>query len=133
MKKILITIIVLLILVSVFVICYIRPEINGLVEYLTSNDDYTEPASITSQKAIENSKKMLDEKTIKTIINYDNPKVQEVVANKQLSIVYFDKSVKDGRLLYRITFNTIHDGLLGPVVFYVDKLSGNVVGGEYRE
>ncbi len=132
MKKILIALTALLILVSTFVIDYIRPKSNESIGYLTPNGDYIEPASITPQKAIENSKNMLDEKIIETITNYDNPKVQEVVANEQLSIFYFDKSVKDGRLLYRITFNTVHDGLLGPVVFYVDTLSGNVVGAEYR-
>lgn len=100
---------------------------------LTTNGDYTEPTSITLQKAIENCKKMLNEKTIDTITNYDNPKVQEVVANEQPAIVFFDKSTKDERMLYRVTFNTIHDGLLGPIVFYVDKSNGNVVGGESRE
>ena len=46
----------------------------------------------------------------------------------------FDESIDaTGKSLYKITYNTELDGLLGPITFYVDKMSGIVIGADYRE
>ena len=83
--------------------------------------------------AIENVKKMLDEKSIKTITNFDNPEIEEMVFDTQPFMHYFEEKTDIiGKTLYKITFNTTQDGLLGPLVFYIDKSSGDVIGVEYR-
>lgn len=91
------------------------------------------PVEITEQTAIENVTKMLDEKSIKTIKNLDNPKIEEIVFNTQPFLHYFDEKTDIvGKDLYKITFNTTQDGLLGPIVFYVNKTNGKVIGIDYR-
>lgn len=89
---------------------------------------------ITEQMAIENVKKTLDERTVATITNFDNPKVEEVIFKTKPSIYLFDENTNVvGKGLYKITFNTEQDGLLGPIVFYVDKLNGDLIGADFRE
>ncbi len=91
------------------------------------------PAEITEQTAIENVTKMLDEKSIETIINLDSPKIEEIVFDTQPFLHYFEEKTDiTGKDLYKITFNTTQDGLLGPFVFYVDKSNGKVLGTTYR-
>ena len=38
-----------------------------------------------------------------------------------------------GKTVYKITFNTTQDGLLGPIVLYVDKYNAKVIGTDFRE
>ncbi|MBQ3593041.1 MAG: hypothetical protein II982_01615 [Clostridia bacterium] len=91
------------------------------------------PVEITKQTAIENVTKMLDEKSIEIIINLDNPKIEEIVFDTQHFLHYFEENTDIvGKDLYKITFNTTQDGLLGPIVFYVDKENGKVLGTDYR-
>ena len=124
MKKLRFAIIIVLlvlfvVLVSLYVIDHKRMDNN-------------EPVS--PQTAIEIAKSKLDEKSIETITNFDNPKVEEIVADTQLSIYRFEEKADIvGKELYKITFNTIHDGLLGPIVFYVDKMNGTLIGAGFRE
>lgn len=124
MKKLRFAIIIVLlvlfvVLVSLYVIDHKRMDNN-------------EPVS--PQTAIEIAKSKLDKKSIETITNFDNPKVEEIVADTQLSIYRFEEKADIvGKELYEITFNTIHDGLLGPIVFYVDKMSGTLIGAGFRE
>lgn len=116
-------IIVLLVLVVVLVSLYVIDH---------KRMDNNEPVS--PQTAIEIAKSKLDEKSIETITNFDNPKVEEIVADTQLSIYCFEEKADIiGKELYEITFNTIHDGLLGPIVFYVDKMNGTLIGAGFRE
>lgn len=92
------------------------------------------PTEITPQKAIEIVKKELDAKSIETITNFDNPEVEEIVFNKQPSIYLFeDDFYVIDKELYKVTFNTTMDGLLGPIAIYVDKASGALVGADFRE
>ncbi len=118
---------------SIYVIDHKRMDNNETVVFSTWGKQYVPAVEITPQTAIENVKKKLDKKSIKTITNFDNPKIEEVVFDTQPSIHYFEDKIdiveKD---LYKITFNTTQDGLLGPMVFYVDKSSGVIIGTEYR-
>jgi len=124
MKKLRFAIIIVLlvlfvVLVSLYVIDHKRMDNNE---------------SVSPQTAIEIAKSKLDEKSIETITNFDNPKVEEMVADTQLSIYCFEEKADIvGKELYEITFNTIHDGLLGPIVFYVDKMNGTLIGAGFRE
>ncbi len=102
--------------------------------FLSLGKQYVMPKEVSPQQAIENTRQMLDYKSRDTIKNINKPKVEEVVFNKALSIgLFVEKSEVIGRELYKITYNTEQDGLLGPIVFYVDKLSGEIIGMDYRE
>ncbi len=136
-KKIIIIIstalLIALVISAVFSIDMYRMKNNKPVVFSTWGYDYAPPIEITPQTAIEKVRKKLDEENVDTITNFDNPKIEEIVFDTQPSIYYFeDRSNVVGRTLYRITFNTTQDGLLGPMVFYVDKLSGDLIGIEYR-
>ncbi len=142
MKKLLFIIgIALLVLFVIFCSLYVidhkKMDNNEPVVFSTWGKKYPPPLEvleITSQTAIENVKKKLDKKSIETITNFDNPKIEEVVFDTQPSIYLFDdKHNIVGKDLYKITFNTIQDGLLGPMVFYVDKVNGEIIGADYRE
>ena len=89
---------------------------------------------INAETAVKIAQKALDDKTIKTITNIDNPKIEEVIFNEKPSIYLFNvKTDATGIPLYKITFNTTQDGLLGPVVFYINKSGGEIIGMGYRE
>lgn len=114
-------------LVLAVVLCY-----SFVIEHNKMN--VTNKIEVTPNKAVENAKNMLGEKNIETITNYDNPAVEKMVFDTPPSMHCFKtKSDVVGKTLYKITFNTTQDGLLGPIVFYVDKSSGDVIGAEYRE
>ncbi len=118
---------------SLYVIDHKKMDNNEPVVFSTWGKQYVPPVEITPQTAIENVKKKLDKKSIETITNFDNPKIEEVVFDTQPSLYYFEDKIDIvGKVLYKITFNTTQDGLLGPMVFYVDKLSGVLIGAEYR-
>ncbi len=109
-------------------------ENNEVAVFSTWGKQYAPLVGITTEKAIAHTMKMLEEKSKETIINLNNPKVDEIVFNKTPSIYLFnEKTEVVGRTLYRIIYNTEQDGLLGPIVFYVDKLNGEVVGMNWRE
>lgn len=89
---------------------------------------------ITTEQAVKNAREKLNDKEIETIINLENPKIEEVILKGDTSIYLFDESIDaKGKSLYKITYNTELDGLLGPITFYVDKMSGIVIGVDYRE
>lgn len=89
---------------------------------------------ITTEQAVKNAREMLSDKEIETIINLENPKIEEVILEGDTSIYLFDESFDTTeKSLYKITYNTELDGLLGPITFYVDKMSGIVIGADYRE
>ena len=89
---------------------------------------------ITPQRAIDIVKKQFDEKSIETVTNFENPEVEEIDFESCSNVHWLvDDSKLIGKSLYKVTFRTTQDGLLGPMVFYVDKSNGKIVGGDYRE
>ncbi len=90
--------------------------------------------NITSDEAVKKVQEMLDDKSKETITNFETPKTEKIVCDMELAIYYLKKGVKlKGKTLYKITFNTTQDGLLGPMVFYVDASNGIIVGMDHRE
>lgn len=142
MKKLLfvMSIILLVLLVifgSLYVIDHKRMESNEPVVFSTWGNKYAPPLTtleIPPELAIKKAKDSLSKKSIETITNFDNPKIEEVVFDTQPSIYYFEDKINiAGKPLYKITFNTTMDALLGPMIFYVDRSNGNLIGTEYRE
>ena len=90
-------------------------------------------SAISPQQAIRLATEKLDNKSKETITNLDNPKVEEYTFNKQPFMGFFVKEENlTGKTVYKITFNTTQDGLLGPIVLYVDKYNGKVIGTDFR-
>ena len=112
-------------------------EVDKVFDVLDSTEETTEMENfpkITTEQAVKNAREKLSDKEIETIINLENPKIEEVVLKGDRSIYLFDESIDaTGKSLYKITYNTELDGLLGPITFYVDKMSGIVIGADYRE
>lgn len=112
-------------------------ETGKVFDILDSTEETAEMESfpgITTEQAVKNAREKLSDKEIETIINLENPKIEEVVFKGDTSIYLFDESIDaTGKSLYKITYNTELDGLLGPITFYVDKMSGIVIGADYRE
>lgn len=138
MKKrfILIFVVVFSLLVFVFGTLYMldhkRMEENRPVVFSTWGKKYA-PTELTPEEAIVIAKKRLDPNLL-MITNFDNPKIEEVVFKTRPSIYLYNENTNIiGRELYKITFNTEQDGLLGPIVEYIDKYSGELIGGDYRE
>ncbi|MBQ3224701.1 MAG: hypothetical protein IJB42_03235 [Oscillospiraceae bacterium] len=138
MKKALFIVVAVLLLISViFAVLYVvdhgRMNDNEPVIFSTWGKKYA-PVEITSQEAVGIVKKNMSGRAVKTITNYDNPKIEGIVFNEDPAIKIFEKKRKAvGRAVYKITFNTFEDGLLGPIVCYVDKLNGKILGADYRE
>ena len=112
-------------------------EAGKVFDILDSTEETAEKESfpeITTEQAVKNAREKLSDKEIETIINLENLKIEEVVFKGDTSIYLFDESIDaTGKSLYKITYNTELDGLLGPITFYVDKMSGIVIGADYRE
>lgn len=107
---------------------------NRGVKYGSWFMDYELPVGITKEEAVKISQNDIKEIEKSTILNFENPTVDELVLDKKVSFYLFnaDENI-EGKKAYRITFNTEQDGLLGPIVYYVDKDNGQIWGLDYRE
>ncbi len=137
MKKIIIGMVSIVLLVVMVLCVYItdmhRMENNRPVLFSTWGMDYA-PPEISPQTAIDVIVEKFDMKSIKTITNLDDPKVESLVFESEPSIYRFDKKKSlVGIPLYKITFNTTQDGILGPMVYFVDRINGDILAAEYRE
>ena len=137
MKKIIIGMVSIVLLVVMVLCVYItdmhRMENNRPVLFSTWGMDYA-PPEISQQTAIDVIVEKFDVKSIKTITNADNPKVEEIEFKSEPPVYRFDKKKSlVGKPLYKITFNTTQDGLLGPMVYFVDRINGDILAAEYRE
>ena len=96
--------------------------------------NYELPVGITKEEAVKIAQNDINKIEKTTIINFENPTVEEVVLDEKVSIYLFNADEKiEEKTAYRITFNTEEDGLLGPIVYYVDKDNGKLLGLDYRE
>ena len=128
------SIIVIIIFGSLYIADNIRMNNNEQIIFSTWGKKYSPPAKIKPDEAVKIVLKKLDEKSKETIINLENPEISEIAFDKQPSIYYYDKKVNlMGKSVFRIKFNTTQDGLLGPLVFYVDKYNGKLIGADFRE
>ncbi|MBR1969761.1 MAG: hypothetical protein IKA17_05355 [Clostridia bacterium] len=83
---------------------------------------------------IEEAINLLSEQQKETIVDIDNPKIEELILEKEPSVYLFNENTKlAGKTLIKYTYKTTQDGLLGPITFYVDKKTGIVLASDYRE
>lgn len=117
--------IILLTLIVIFSSLFIRNK---------KDTPSAESHGITAQDAIDIAQKQLDGNGVETITNYKHPDIEKVVFQTPPPIYLLDETVDVvGKNLYKITFTTELDGLLGPIVFYIDEQSGTVIGTDFRE
>lgn len=135
-KKVIIFLSIVLLIVMTVGIAYLidmdRMKNNKPVMFSSWGHDYA-PIEEEWQIAVDKVLKELAEKTRKTITNIDNPIVEECVFDKKLSMYFFNKEVGlIGKNVYKITFNTTQDRILGPLVIYVDKEKNDIIGIQMR-
>ena len=108
---------------------------NRGVKYGSWFMNYAHPIEdVTKEEAVKIAQNDINEIEKSTIINFENPTVEELVLGEKVSFYLFnvDENIK-GKKAYKITFNTEQDGLIGPIVYYVDKDNGKLLGLDYRE
>lgn len=107
---------------------------NRGVKYGSWLMNYELSVGITKEEAVKTAQNDINEIAKSTIINFENPTVEELTFDEKVSIYLFnnDENIV-GRKAYKITFNTERDGLLGPIVYYIDKENGKLLGLDYRE
>ena len=115
-------IILVVIIFSLFTNCFNTADVT------------TEDGAIPDNLTVKDALVLLGENQLETITNLDNPKIEEIIFDKEPSIYLIDESTKlKGKTVVKYTYNTTQDGLLGPITFYVDKKTGIVLGSDYRE
>ena len=114
--KLTVLIIAVIIIISVFALCN------------------NKAAETENAVKIEDALNFLSEQQRETILNPDDPKTEELTFEKEPSVYLFNEKTKlKGKKVIKYTYNTTQDGLLGPITFYVDKETGIVLAGDYRE
>lgn len=75
----------------------------------------------------------LDDERKESIINMDNAKIEKVTYKEDYFVVSNEGSIniKD-KVVYKVTFDTSAE-VLGPIVIYVDKNNGEVLGTDIRK
>jgi len=100
-------------------------------------------AEITETKAIELAKLYIEsleaEAFVKTITNYDAPTVEKSDFDESYYVFYFEERNAEGKRndlkgmsIWKITFTTTFDNLLGPHTIYLDRYSGKIYGSDLR-
>lgn len=89
---------------------------------------------LKQEEAINIAKEELTKEEKESITNFENPVVEEMSFTKEPNIYKYDntESMID-KQVYKITFHTKQDNLLGPIVFYIDVIDGQIYGMDYRE
>ena len=90
--------------------------------------------SLKQEEAINIAKEELTKEEKESITDFENPVVEEMSFSKEPDIYKYDNtgSMID-KQVYKITFHTKQDNLLGPIVFYIDVIDGQIYGMDYRE
>ena len=107
---------------------------NRGVKYGNWFTKYELPTETTKEDAIKIAQNDINKIEKATIINFKNPTVEELVLDENMSFYLFDadENIK-GKKAYKITFKTEQDAFLGPIVYYIDKDNGKLLGLDYRE
>jgi len=98
---------------------------------------------IDETKAVELSKIYLESinsgEFVKIITNYDSPIVEEQYFDGSYTVYHFgemhgEPKANDlkGKKVWKITYTTPYDNLLGPETVYLDKISGEIYGSDLR-
>ena len=103
---------------------------NGvnIATHISSDGDEKEPIPIK-----EIAFNWLDDERKESIINMDNAKIEKVTYKEDYFVVSNEESIniKD-KVVYKVTFDTSAE-VLGPIVIYLDKDNGEVLGTEIRK
>ena len=76
----------------------------------------------------------LDDTNKESIINMEKAKVEEVLREEQyFAAVNEDEVGVNGEIVYRVTFNTVCDEILGPIVIYLNKDNLSILGMDIRK
>ena len=96
------------------------------------------PTILPKAKAVKIAKQVVINDPKRQITNYNNPKVEMFIGedNHKVSLFNDNKKISTTNLaklkLWKITFSTKMDPLIGPIILYIDYYSGKVYGFDVR-
>ncbi len=94
---------------------------------------------ITEEKAKTIAHRLIAKKEIVNILNYDDPVVEKIEQKEPHSVYNADNKGEiievpiKGKTVYKVTFHTIQDDYLGPIVIYIDYNNGKLYGLDSRK
>ena len=102
------------------------------IEYVSKVS--SEEEGINQNEAVKIAQKKLTKDEKESVTNFETPNVEQINFAEEPSIYKYDKEKNMvGKQVYKITFYTDQDELLGPIVLYLDALDGQIYGEDYRE
>lgn len=69
----------------------------------------------------------------KEILKENNPYVSEITIKSEKGILKHVKRSIVGEKVFKVTYTTKNDSVLGPISYLVDEYTGEIVGEYYRE
>lgn len=69
----------------------------------------------------------------KEILKENNPHIIEITVKNERGILKHVKRSIVGKKVFKLTYTTKNDNVLGPIVYLVDEYTGEIVGEYYRE
>ncbi|WP_195988364.1 hypothetical protein [Clostridium sp. D53t1_180928_C8] len=114
-------------------------NLTGCINMKSSKEDVTIRKCTSIVEVSNDNIKMiaynwLDETNKESIINIEEAKVEEVIREEQYFAEVNEEEIDfKGKIVYKVTFNTVCDEILGPIAIYIDKDNLNVVGMDIRK
>lgn len=69
----------------------------------------------------------------KEILKENNPHVSEITVKSEKGILKHVKRSIVGKKVFKVTYTTKNDSVLGPITYLVDEYTAEVIGEYYRE
>ncbi|MCL2487381.1 MAG: PepSY domain-containing protein [Oscillospiraceae bacterium] len=82
---------------------------------------------ISAEKAQSIAEAVLTDGEKATILNYSEPEIERIVVEKNH---YIDGLI--GKTVWKVTYTTTLDPFLGPITFYIDVYSGDILWRDLR-
>ena len=126
-------------LISLTLIICILLQITGCTKESIGNSKNENQTIETTANKSENdireiAYQSLSEDNKKTVISWKDGKVEQYKSTNDHSIGSPNGSVNiKGKDTYKVMFRTNNEGILGPIIIYIDKNSYSVLGGDLRD
>jgi hypothetical protein len=96
-------------------------------------------AHVTQERAKKIAESIVKNEEQAKIINYSTPEIVEIKETQSHMVSFTSKDKISGltdikgKTVWKVTYNTESDGLLGPIVVYIDYNSGKIYGVDLRQ
>jgi hypothetical protein len=133
MKKSIFLTCFVIVLISIFSACKDKKTVVEKKEINQTTVGVTTSKTVEKEEISKILKKQISDSAKKEIVNINNPKVEDIVLRKAKGIsILVDYSIV-GKELYKVSYETKNDAILGPIIYYVQKNDGKIVAEGYRD